>query len=487
MWDKLEPTEAHLTYTILAGFLLSYALFSIFIRNRLHLSEPPLALLIGILFGPICFNVLNPGGWELKDEVTYEFSRIILGIQVFVVGIELPGRYLPKHFPSILMMLGPVMTFGWAICACFMKLLLPGITWPIALLISACLTPTDPVLAASVLSNSQFSARIPARIKHLLSCESGCNDGSSFPFLYIGIAILTTKSIGPTIRDWFLITILYQCALGILMGAVIGYTSNRCLRFADKRKLIGETSFIVFYLLLAILSVGIASTLGVDDFLVAFTAGAVFSHDGYFSSRTRDSNLNNILDLMLNSTFFVFLGTVIPWSSFNDSALSLSPWRMLLLLLVVLLFRRIPILLALKPFIPDIKTYSEALFCGHFGPMGVGALFLAAEARQELTSKALDKNPVQGKRSIDLIWPVVTFIVVGSTLVHGFSVAFVSIGLSFTRKAEDRAGWLGGETEPIGNMVHEDEDREEEEEAAEYEEEGEPGDSGGGGNGRIRL
>jgi NhaP-type Na+/H+ or K+/H+ antiporter len=34
--------------------------------------------------------------------------------------------------------------------------------------------------------------------------------------------------------------------------------------------------------------------------------------------------------------------------------------------------------------IPGLRTYREALFCGHFGPMGVGALFLTMEARGEL-------------------------------------------------------------------------------------------------------
>lgn len=173
MWEKLEPTPPHLSYLILSGFLITYALFSIFIRNRLHLSEPPLALVVGVFFGPHCISALNPVSWNFEDDVTFEFSRIILALQVFVVGLELPSRYLSKHYRSVLMMLGPIMAFGWAVCACFIKVLVPATTWPIALLIAACLTPTDPILAASILSNSQFSGRLPARIKHLLSCESG--------------------------------------------------------------------------------------------------------------------------------------------------------------------------------------------------------------------------------------------------------------------------------------------------------------------------
>jgi hypothetical protein len=50
-WSQLEPTGPHLTYVFLTSFLIMYALFSLMIRNRLHLSEPPLATLFGIVSG----------------------------------------------------------------------------------------------------------------------------------------------------------------------------------------------------------------------------------------------------------------------------------------------------------------------------------------------------------------------------------------------------------------------------------------------------
>jgi len=60
VWEQIEATPPHLTYMILAGFLISYTLFSTFIKNRLHLSEPPIALLVGILVGPQCLGWLTP-------------------------------------------------------------------------------------------------------------------------------------------------------------------------------------------------------------------------------------------------------------------------------------------------------------------------------------------------------------------------------------------------------------------------------------------
>lgn len=479
MWNQVEPTPTHLTYLILTFFLILYALFSVFIRNRLHLSEPPLAMLTGIIFGPKGINALDPIGWGFLDDVTMELSRVIAGLQVFAVGLELPKRYMSRHWKSLLWMLGPVMTFGWIVCAFFILVLFKT-DIPTALMIAACLTPTDPVLAASVLANSQFSNRVPSRIKHLLSAESGCNDGVSFPFLYIGLISLIKQNAGYAFKDWFLVTILYQCTLGIIVGAFLGFVANRLLRFSSDRKLIAPASFVVFYLLLALLAIGVASTLGLDDFLVAFTAGAAFAHDGWFAVLTRESKLNNVLDLLLNSTFFVFFGTYIPWDQFTPRIIitpEVTPGKLVGLFVLILLFRRIPALLAFKTFIPDVKTWREALFCGHFGPMGVGAIFLAIEARAQLENSTSLPDPLpdpglENIRAIELVWPIVTFVVFGSTLVHGLSVAAISIYVHFTRDGGDRARVIGGETEPLHGMQHEDSEGEERQSEDEFEDDG---------------
>jgi len=470
MWKQIEPTPPHLTYLIVPGFLILYALFSLFIRNRLHLSEPPLAMLTGLAFGPKGIGAINPNEWGIDDKVAQEITRVIVGLQVFAVGLELPVNYLPKHWLSIFVLIGPVMAVGWAVCAFFICFLFQT-DIPTALTIAACLTPTDPVLAASVLSNSRFSNRVPKRIKNLLSTESGCNDGSSFPFLYMGLDILIKSSTGSIVKEWFLITILWQCISGIVFGMIIGFMANKAVRFADARKTIGHESFLVFYFLLAILSIGVGSTLGLDDFLVTFSAAATFAHDGWFAQRTKESKLNEVLDLMLNSSFFVYLGAVIPWSTYGvrDITPEITPWKLVFLLVLVLLFRRIPIVLALKKAIPAIKTWQEALFCGHFGPMGVGALFLAIEARAMLETGTAEPLPkpkpgAEHEKAIALIWPIVTFVVFGSTLVHGLSVAGISLYVHFARHKHQRSHEVAGETDPLEGMEHEGSEEEEEEE-----------------------
>lgn len=395
------------------------------------------------------------------------------------MGVELPKYYASRHWKSVGMLLGPIMAFGWIICAGLVYLIFQT-SIPTALMIAACLTPTDPILAASILSQSQFSARVPKRIKDMLSAESGCNDGVSFPFLYIGIFLLQQHSVGTAFKDWFLITILWQCTFGTVVGLVIGTVLNRILRFSHAREYIDESGFTVFYLLAAVLGVGIGSTLGADDFLVAFGAGYGFARDGWFSRETESTHLPEVIDLLLNSAMFVYLGTIIPWYQFAPSEITpyITPGRLIGFVILVLLFRRIPVVLALYRWIPDVLTVREAWFVGHFGPMGVGALFLAIEARAMLENDSATPDPhppkygypyTEKERAIHAIWPIVSFTVLGSTLVHGLSVVVISVFNHWRRPLEKRSALVGGETDPLDGMEHEVGDGESEPEDEEVE------------------
>lgn len=468
-WKQLKPTAPHITFAVITFFLIAYALFSLLIRNRFHLSEPPLATLYGIAVGPKGLAFLRPYDWGFGDDVVQEFTRLIAGIQCFAVGLELPQYYFKRKWKDVAVLLGPVMTFGWLVCAAFIVVLFET-DIATGLVISACLTPTDPVLAASVLSNSQFSTRVPKRVRDLLSAESGVNDGVSFPFLYLGLSIITRSTVAGIMKKWVLITILYQCAFGTVLGLAIGFTFNRLFTYSYKRELMGSASYLSFYLLLAVFGLGLASTLGVDDFLVTFFAGLGFSHGGNFP--TADARLPVVIDLVLNSTMFVFFGAMIPWSSFSQLD-SITPTRLFGLLALVLLFRRIPIVYSMYRlrFLPHIRTSTEALFAGHFGPMGVGALFLAIEARAQLetdTSLPLPSPPndlpIEEQRTVTLVWPIICFMVLGSVLVHGLSTLVISIGGHFARKEGERAPLIGTETEGLHGMIFDEEDEQRREE-----------------------
>ncbi|KAK5264664.1 Na+/H+ antiporter, partial [Exophiala xenobiotica] len=139
---------------------------------------------------------------------------------------------------------------------------------------------------------------------------------------------------------------------------------------AERRGLIDRESFLVFYFVLALFCAGSGSLLGMDDLLIGFAAGVGFSNDGWFTEKTEESHVSNVIDLLLNLGYFVYFGTIIPWDQYNAPEHGLVPWRLVVIAIFVILFRRIPAMMLLKPLIPDVKTWREALFAGHFGPIG---------------------------------------------------------------------------------------------------------------------
>jgi len=256
-----------------------------------------------------------------------------------------------------------------------------------------------------------------------------------------------------------------------IIGLSIGTVFNRILRYCENRGFVDDSSFTVFYLLLAIFSIGIASTLGVDDFLVTCGVGYGFARDGWFQKKIASAHLPETIDLLQNSAMFVYLGTIIPWTAFSSvySSPTVTIWRLLLFSFSVLVFRRLPLVLASYRFIPDLKTFKEAAFVGWFGPMGLGALFLAIEARAVLetgTAHPLPNPPTykppysRKEKAIEFIWPVIFFVVLMSVFVHGLSVLVLSLVGHLSRDEEERAPLLGGETENLHGMVHDDSDYE---------------------------
>jgi Na(+)/H(+) antiporter len=458
-WEHLDINKPHLVYIILGGFTSLFMLCSSVIKERLYIGEATVATICGIIFGPHAADLINPLSWGNTDQITLEFARIVLVVQCFAVGVELPRSYMERHWKSVTLLLVPVMTFGWLVTSLFVWWMFSNrLDWLDSLCIAACVTATDPVLASSVVGKGKFARRVPKHLRDLLSAESGCNDGMAFPFIYLAIYLIRYRpDVSEVSYYWFLYTILYECIFGAIYGVVIGYLARRAVREAHERDLIDRESFLVFYFVLALFCAGSGSILGLDDLLVGFACGVGFSNDGWFQEKTEESHVSNVIDLLINLAFFVYFGTIIPWEQYNSAALGIAPWKLVVVGTMVIFFRRIPIMMCLKPIIPDIKTWREALFAGHFGPIGVGAIFVAILARAELeteTTTPLDALPTDGNphlNIIELIWPITTFLVIVSIVVHGSSIAVFTLGkhintltltLSYTQANEEGPSWM---------------------------------------------
>ena len=435
VWDHLQPTKAHVAYACVGVFSAAFSLLSLFFKEKLYLGESTVAGIFGLIVGPHCLKWFDPFKWGNFEVTTLEITRVVLCIQLFAVGVDLPAKYMWNHGLSVTALLLPAMTIGWLILGLFIWLLIPGINFADALLISSATTPTDPILCQSVIAG-KYAQKLPGHMRNLLAAESAVNDGMAFPFLYLALYLIIYPGNGRLIvKDWFSIIILYECVFGIFLGCVIGYIGRVTIKFAETRNMIDRESFLAFYIMLSFCCAGFSAILGVDDLLLSFAAGSAFAWDGWFVDKTKESRLLTIVDLLLNYSYFVFFGAIVPWQQFNNGAIGLNCWRLIILGIVMLALRRIPVVLAVKPIVPDIKSWREAIFLGHFGPIGVSAIFATFVAKMELQKFDASNPDVAARhaRIVEVMWPVVCFFILTSIIVHGSSVSVMMLGKSLTR------------------------------------------------------
>lgn len=69
---------------------------------------------------------------------------------MFFNGANLPKKYIKAEWFSLFMLLFPIMTFGWLLIGLLIWGLIPKLSYLEALVIAACIVPTDPVLANSI-------------------------------------------------------------------------------------------------------------------------------------------------------------------------------------------------------------------------------------------------------------------------------------------------------------------------------------------------
>lgn len=358
-------------------------------------TKTVISLLAGVALGPNGAKFIRPRDYamcnhegvsaiECRDNLnamTLNFSRLVLGVQLVLAGVQLPSKYLKKEWKSVLLLVGPGMTAMWIATSLLVWAFARTPSFLHALAIGACVTPTDPVLSAVIVKGKFADHNIPKNLQHLIIAESGTNDGLGYPFLFFALYLIkymgsgaTSGGAGDAIGLWFAFTWGYTIILSILYGAVVGWVGKELLYWAEQRNYIDRESFLVFAIALALFVLGTCGLIGTDDVLACFIAGNTFTWDDWFRLKTKDDSLQPTIDMLLNVTIFLWYGAYIPWDHFGDNPI-ISTWRLLILGALVLLLRRLPWVFGMHRWIHQIKEVRQAIFVGFFGPIGVSAVF----------------------------------------------------------------------------------------------------------------
>jgi NhaP-type Na+/H+ or K+/H+ antiporter len=162
--------------------------------------------------------------------------------------------------------------------------MVPNFKFLHALIVAACVTPTDPVLSNSIVKGKFADKHVPRPLQRIIVAESGANDGLGYPFLFFGIYLLKyvgmdgegyTGWAGKAMGQWFLETWLYTIVLSVVYGIVVGWLSRKLLHWAEEKRYVDRESFLVFAIALAVSTALFPDHMYIPDFLL--TLGDSFS------------------------------------------------------------------------------------------------------------------------------------------------------------------------------------------------------------------
>lgn len=386
-------------YAVLGVASVGLALWSKKLR-RLPLTEPLVALLLGIALAQA--GVLGGSGalgWDEKerDTLLLETSRLLLAASVMAAALRFPTTSLRAVVRPVAWLLVVVMPAA-AVVSGALSLTL-GLPLALAAVLGACLSPTDPVLASSVVTGDVAQRSLPQRLRTVLTAESGANDGLALPLVAVAVSLaLPAGDVGHE-----LVRLAWEVGGAVVIGAAAGLVVAAGRRAATRHRDLDDGPALVLTLLLAVATLGLARLAETDGVLAVFVAGIAYGARTEASTRSRQDAVDEAINRYAVVPFFALVGAALPWSEWAR----LGP-AVVLVVVGVLLLRRLPVVLASRA--PLGMPWRDAAFAGWFGPMGVSAVFYLVHAREQ---------GVHDPR----VFAVGMLAVAASTVVHGTTAA----------------------------------------------------------------
>jgi NhaP-type Na+/H+ or K+/H+ antiporter len=205
-----------LWFVLVGGLLLARGLTASLLR-RLPVTPAIIYLAVGLLVGPTALNLFhfNP----LRESALLEvLTEVAVLISLFSAGVKMPAPISFARWRAPILLASVSMAVSVGLVAAFAYYLL-GLSLGAAVLLGAILAPTDPVLATDV------QTRHPGdrdQLRFTLTCEAGMNDGSTFPFVMLGLGLLGLHELGDFGLRWALVDVLWATAAGVAIGVVSG-------------------------------------------------------------------------------------------------------------------------------------------------------------------------------------------------------------------------------------------------------------------------
>ncbi len=395
----MEQLNAALAVT--GAVVVAVGLLSKPIKKSL-VQEPMIAALVGAAVGPYGLGWLDLRSWGDETKILEQAARLTLAIGLMGVALRLERESVLRLWRPVTVILLFGMLGMWLITSLLAGWLLGASLWA-ALLLGAVVTPTDPVVASSIVTGPFARENLPLRLRDAISFESGANDGLAFALVMLPILWLQQGG-GVAWERWIVEALLIGVAGASVIGVAVGWGAALLLRWAKQRGIAEKVSLLGYTVAFSLFTLGTAELVRADALISVFLSGLVFNLCTERRDEHEERHIQEAVAKLFTLPMFVIFGVALPLAEWLRIG-----WPLLALASLVMLLRRPPVIALLFPALRHALNGADTAFAGWFGPIGVAGIYYATMAEGRLHDPA--------------VWHAASALIFASILIHGVTAA----------------------------------------------------------------
>jgi NhaP-type Na+/H+ or K+/H+ antiporter len=346
------------TVTLVFGALLVGGALVSGLAHRSFLSLAALFVVAGFVLGRGGLDVLHfdPGSGFVAD-----MAIVALIVILFRDGLEVEAEMLQREWrlPFRKLVLAMPLT---AVIVAAATHAVTDLGWTECFLLGALLSPTDPVLSSSVVTNP----RVPRLVRHSLNLESGMNDGLALPAVLALMAVLVGAGADGEPFVWWRF-VIQDVSLGLLVGVGMAFAAARLM--PRSRRLgagIPDHQKSLYALGVAFATYGVAVALDGNGLIAVFVGAIALGILRPDLRETFAHRADDIVEIVKLGVFVVFGSLLTIDGLFADG------WAAVAIVAVTLLVAR-PVAIAIALAGTRVSARLQA-FMAWFGPKGVATM-----------------------------------------------------------------------------------------------------------------
>jgi NhaP-type Na+/H+ or K+/H+ antiporter len=310
--------------------------------------------------GPFGFDLIEGG----PDTSTFTvLAQLALTLILFNQAAELDLSAVLRRREVTFRLLVVGIPLAIALGVVTAVLVLPVMPLWEAVCLAAIVAPTEVALIHALLDDR----RIPERIRHALSTESGFYDGFALAALLAALALASERT-APEAEHWgwFLVrTELVSAGVGVAVGVAGGWVIGHSRR----RDWMGDTWAQLATVAIALVCFQMGEHLHGSGFVAAFAGGLAFAFASRRVGHRPDMSVSGAAAQLLELLVFALFGGYAVIVGWRDAS-----WRVILFAVVALVLVRL-VAVAVALLRSDVPV-RDRLFIGWFGPRGISTLVL---------------------------------------------------------------------------------------------------------------